>query len=112
MAVTGGNGSGLAGQVAQRWRLIDPLLPEPAAAPPAGAGHQIAVTLAGRQVARGWCEHWAGAPDSLDLTWGAARRFMRRRTRNWRGVIRTRLRCESVLTRGCRIGLKRGAIFT
>ena len=26
MAVTGGNGSGLAGQVAQRWRLIDPLL--------------------------------------------------------------------------------------
>ncbi len=75
MSVRGGNGSGLAGQVAERWRLIDPLLPAAAAAPPAGAGHQIAVTLAGRQVAGGWCEHWAGAPDSLDLTWGAARRF-------------------------------------
>jgi GNAT superfamily N-acetyltransferase len=26
-------------------------------------------------VAAGSCEHWAGTPGSLDLTWGAARRF-------------------------------------
>jgi GNAT superfamily N-acetyltransferase len=29
----------------------------------------------GRPQAVGTCEHWHGAPDSLELTWGAARRF-------------------------------------
>jgi ribosomal protein S18 acetylase RimI-like enzyme len=29
----------------------------------------------GRLVAAAACEHWAGEPGSLDLTWGAARRF-------------------------------------
>src|SRR4029077_2503921 len=29
----------------------------------------------GQRAAIGTCEHWAGEPGSLDLAWGAARRF-------------------------------------
>ena len=62
-----------AAQVARRWRAIDPLLPAPAAAQP-GCGVELAVPgAAGELAAVGTCEHWTGAPDSLDLTWGAAR---------------------------------------
>ena len=64
-----------AAQVARRWRAIDPLLPAPAAARP-GCGVELAVPgAAGELAAAGTCEHWRGTPDSLDLTWGAARRY-------------------------------------
>ena len=43
---------------------------------PAGCGTELAVTGPdGSAVALGICEHWAGEPGSLELTWGAARRF-------------------------------------
>jgi GNAT superfamily N-acetyltransferase len=45
-------------------------------APPPGCDAGLVVTGAdGQPAAIGTCEHWAGAPGSLDLTWGAARRF-------------------------------------
>lgn len=53
--------------VAERWAGLDGLLPGPEV--PAG-GHLLAVPGA-----IGRCEHWAGAPGSLELAWGAARRF-------------------------------------
>ncbi len=63
--------------VASRWRAIDPLLPPPAPrAPHCGAPLVVAGHGGhGGLVAAGRCEHWAGAPASLDLSWGAARRF-------------------------------------
>jgi GNAT superfamily N-acetyltransferase len=62
-------------RVTQRWRTIDPLLP--AATLPSsdcGAGLML-LGPAGQPVAAGWCQHWLCEPDSLDKTWGAARRF-------------------------------------
>ncbi len=72
-----------AARVAGRWRAIDPLLPAPGfthgTTPGSAASHCGArLTVAGRhgQVrAAARCEHWAGAPGSLDLSWGAARRY-------------------------------------
>jgi hypothetical protein len=62
-------------RVAGRWRAVDPLLPRPGTLPP-GCGEELIVAAAdGRPGAAGTCEHWEGAPESLDLTWGAARRF-------------------------------------
>lgn len=75
----GYTGSSVATQARRRWQQVDPLLPEPdtlTEASLAVGGHSV--TLAGddgRLVAAGSCEHWAGSADSLDLTWGAARRF-------------------------------------
>ena len=61
--------------VRARWRVLDPLLPEPAPLP-AGCGADLVVPGAGGAVrAAGWCRHWAGQPDSLDITWGAARQY-------------------------------------
>jgi GNAT superfamily N-acetyltransferase len=61
-------------QVAARWEAIDPLLPGPAAAP--GCGAELVVAgPAGDPAAFGICRHWKGRPGSLDLTWGATRRF-------------------------------------
>jgi GNAT superfamily N-acetyltransferase len=61
--------------VTRRWQATDPLLPPPAA-PETGCGARLAIAgPGGHPVALGVCEHWAGAPGSLDLTWGAARRF-------------------------------------
>jgi GNAT superfamily N-acetyltransferase len=62
-------------QVARRWQAIDPLLPAPV--PPApGCDAVLTVTGAdGRPTATASCEHWVGDADSLDLSWGAARRF-------------------------------------
>jgi GNAT superfamily N-acetyltransferase len=59
-----------AGELAapRRWQQLDPLLPAMLPADP--AGHQVT-----RPGGCGSCRHWAGVPDSLDLTWGAARRF-------------------------------------
>lgn len=72
-------GPGLADDVfarAERRLLrVDPLLPGPRPeAPhcgaPLGVGRE-----AGAAAAAGRCEHWAAGPGSLDLSWGAARRF-------------------------------------
>jgi len=57
----------------RRLLRTDPLLPGPRPdAPhcgtPLGVGHEASA-------AAGRCEHWAAEPGSLDLSWGAARRF-------------------------------------
>ena len=57
----------------RRLLRVDPLLPGPRPdAPhcgaPLSAGHEAAAAV-------GRCEHWAAEPGSLDLSWGAARRF-------------------------------------
>ena len=61
-------------RVIRRWQLIDPLRPLPG---PASPHCGVPLTVSGRDgtAAVGRCEHWAGAPGSLDLSWGAARRF-------------------------------------
>ena len=66
--------SGLDAGVARRWREIDPLLPSPDPGSP-HCGAPLVVAGDGGIIATGRCEHWAGAPGSLDLSWGAARRF-------------------------------------
>ena len=53
--------------VAERWAALDRLLPEPLAL---AGGDLLAVPGA-----VGRCAHWTGQPGSLDLAWGAARRF-------------------------------------
>lgn len=66
--------SSVSAAAGRRWRAIDPLLPAPSV--PADCGARLEVTgTGGRAVAVGACEHWQGAPDSLELSWGAARRF-------------------------------------
>ncbi len=73
-SVTGDTARGLAERAARRLAAVDPLLP--AAAVPGGCGAELAVTGAdGSVAALGTCEHWTGEPGSLELTWGAARRF-------------------------------------
>ena len=67
---------GIAGQVSGRWRAVDPLLPAPDNLQRTTAGHVIVAEVDGEPVAVGACEHWTGTPDSLELTWGAARRFL------------------------------------
>jgi GNAT superfamily N-acetyltransferase len=72
--VTPGTASAVGERAFRRLGAIDPLLPAPAV--PAGCGADLAVTGPdGSAVALGTCEHWAGEPGSLELTWGAARRF-------------------------------------
>jgi len=71
-------------RAARRRQALDPLLP-PArragsspAAGPAGTvqcGAPLVVSRNGRPIAVGSCEHWAGQPGSLELSWGAARRY-------------------------------------
>jgi GNAT superfamily N-acetyltransferase len=62
-------------QLMRRWQAIDPLLPRPEVPQP-GCGTELVVAGAdGQPVAIGTCEHWEGAAGSLDLAWGAARRF-------------------------------------
>jgi len=62
-------------QVARRWQVIDPLLPGPPPSPP-GCDAVLTVTAAdGQPAATATCEHWVGDAESLDLSWGAARRF-------------------------------------
>jgi GNAT superfamily N-acetyltransferase len=66
--------SGLLTQATRRWQAADPLLPWPTL--PAGCGPVlIGEGPGGRLAAAGTCEHWAGEPGSLELAWGAARRF-------------------------------------
>jgi GNAT superfamily N-acetyltransferase len=61
--------------VTRRWQTLDPLLPEPSAPGPDCGAELIVAGADGQPAAIGACEHWAGAPGSLELTWGAARRF-------------------------------------
>ena len=73
-AGTPGTASAAGERAATRLAAIDPLLPAPAV--PAGCGAELAVSGPdGSTAALGTCEHWAGEPGSLDLTWGAVRRF-------------------------------------
>ena len=77
-----GAGFDVAG-VVRRWRAADPLLPEPGfthgavpGSPAPHCGAELFVAGAGGQVrAAARCDHWTGAPGSLDLSWGATRRF-------------------------------------
>jgi hypothetical protein len=74
-AVTGDAATTVIAHVGQRWRAIDPLLPDPVA-PAADCGASLVVAGPDRRPAAvGACEHWEGRPDDLDLAWGAARRF-------------------------------------
>jgi len=61
--------------VARRWRAIDPLLPAPEPGSKPHCGAPLAVSGDGALIAAGRCDHWAGEPGSLDLCWGAARRY-------------------------------------
>ncbi len=66
---------GLGDRVMRRWQALDPLLPAvPPALPDCGAGLVLAGP-AGQVVAAGGCAHLQCEPDSLDKTWGRARRF-------------------------------------
>jgi GNAT superfamily N-acetyltransferase len=60
--------------VTRRWRQIDPLLPLPGPASP-HCGAPLTVDGRSGTVAEGRCEHWVGESGSLDLSFGAARRF-------------------------------------
>jgi hypothetical protein len=59
----------------RRLRSLDSLLP-PSVPLPAGCGAGPAVyDSSGQLLAVAACEHWQGSPESLELTWGAARQF-------------------------------------
>ncbi len=60
-------------QVAERWQALDPLLPVPSI--PAAADGERFRPAAGRPHGLGGCGHWAGTPGTLEMCWGAARRF-------------------------------------
>ena len=72
--VTSDTASAVGERAARRLAALDPLLAAPPV--PAGCGAELAVTGPdGSTTAVGTCEHWAGEPGSLELTWGAVRRF-------------------------------------
>ena len=68
---------------ARRLAALDALLPAPAVPPPPPpppprglrAPGWWSAGRTGPPAATGTCGHWAGEPGSLELTWGAARRF-------------------------------------
>jgi predicted N-acetyltransferase YhbS len=61
---------------AERWRRIDPLLPNPDLPAEALCAAQLTVPAAnGRPAAAGWCRHRQVTPGAADLTWGAADQF-------------------------------------
>jgi GNAT superfamily N-acetyltransferase len=63
-------------EVARRWRSADPLLPAPAA-PAAGCHSPVIVPgPGGRPVAVGTCTHDRIPPDSMEILWGAAVRYV------------------------------------
>ncbi len=61
--------------VGQRWRALDPLLPEPRDLPEGCADPLVVPGPGNRPVAVGVCTHQWVSPDSLNLTWGAATRY-------------------------------------
>jgi GNAT superfamily N-acetyltransferase len=62
-------------QVTHQWQAVDPLLPQPATLAPGCGAKLIATGTGGHPAGVASCEHWQGAPGSLDLCWGAVRRF-------------------------------------
>jgi GNAT superfamily N-acetyltransferase len=66
---------GVAEKAARRRLETDPLLPRAVPPAPHCDADLTVVSEAGIPVAAGRCEHWAGEPGSMDLTWGAARRY-------------------------------------
>src|ERR1019366_2233421 len=74
-AVAGETARNVSAQVARRWEAVDPLLPVPGPPTPHCGAELIVAGAGGLPTAVGTCEHWEGPPGSLDLTWGAARRF-------------------------------------
>jgi GNAT superfamily N-acetyltransferase len=76
-AALGPDGALLLADISRRWQAADRLLP--AAEAPEAHGRCGAVFTVpgacGRLSAIGGCEHWHGAPESLELSWGAARRY-------------------------------------
>jgi GNAT superfamily N-acetyltransferase len=63
-------------QVAQRWQALDPLLPVPAVPDATAAdGERFTAGPPDAPTAVAACGHWQGAPGSLELCWGTARRF-------------------------------------
>jgi GNAT superfamily N-acetyltransferase len=61
-------------QVARRRQALDPLLPEPSV-PPEGCGQLFTAGPADAPTAVARCSHWTGEPGTLEMCWGAARRF-------------------------------------
>jgi ribosomal protein S18 acetylase RimI-like enzyme len=61
--------------VGQRWRGIDPLLPEPRDLPQGCADPLVVPGPGNRPLGAGVCTHQIVSPDSLNLTWGAATRY-------------------------------------
>lgn len=61
-------------QVARRWTTLDPLLPHQAPLPH-GCGTAFTAAASDGPTVAASCAHWQGTPGSLELTWGAARRF-------------------------------------
>ncbi len=60
----------------ERWRRIDPLLPDPGPSADPGCGAELTVPAAdGRAAAVGWCRHRQVEPDAAELAWGAAGQF-------------------------------------
>jgi predicted N-acetyltransferase YhbS len=61
---------------ADRWRRIDPLLPDPKPPADAGCGAELTVSASnGRIAAAGWCRHHEVKPEAAELAWGAATQF-------------------------------------
>jgi acetyltransferase (GNAT) family protein len=58
-----------------RRQRLDPLLPARLEAQPGCEALFTATGPDGRPAAIGRCEHWAGEPGSMELLWGASRRF-------------------------------------
>jgi GNAT superfamily N-acetyltransferase len=69
-----GLASGVFARAERRLLRIDPLLPWPLPEAP-HCGVPLGAAYEAGAAAVGWCEHWAAEPGSLDLSWGAARRF-------------------------------------
>jgi hypothetical protein len=66
----------VAEQVGSRWQSLDRLLPTPAGLRQGDCGARLRVLGSGGELlAAGSCRHWEGEHGSLELTWGAARRF-------------------------------------
>src|ERR1700733_14250527 len=65
---------GVFARAERRLLRVDPLLPRPRRAGP-HCGVPLSVAHQAGNAAVGRCEHWAAEPGSLDLSWGAARRF-------------------------------------
>jgi GNAT superfamily N-acetyltransferase len=74
-AAAGGTATSVIAQVTRRWQVIDPLLPLAVTAPPGCDASLVVAGPDGQPAATGSCEHWVGPPGSMDLAWGAARRF-------------------------------------